>query len=114
MKIITKKMARFAPLEDFYVQQVIEDANSRDELLAFQFSPQCHPIRKEYRASISKVIYSIAKDMKVNDTRVVFARLASIFGTCEQYIERWMRGMAIDNNKIYLVLQFGEHYIEVK
>lgn len=52
--------------------------------------------------------------MKVNDTRVVFTRLASIFGTCEQYIERWMRRMAIDNNKIYLVLQFGEHYIEVK
>lgn len=39
MKKITKKIARFAPLEDFYVQQVIEDANSRDELLAFQFSP---------------------------------------------------------------------------
>lgn len=107
-------MARFAPLDDFYVQQVIEDANNGDELLAFQFSPQCHLIRKEYRTTISKVIYSIAKDIKVNDTRVVFARLASIFGTCEQYIERRMQGMAIDNNKIYLVLLFGEHYIEVK
>lgn len=39
MKKITKKMARFAPLDDFYVQQVIEDANNGDELLAFQFSP---------------------------------------------------------------------------
>jgi hypothetical protein len=111
MKRIKKTDLKYAE-QTIDLNWLVKDINNggeRQESALFILNPCCTVAGKESTHTMTQLIYSLAKQLKSNDARFVIREVANKLGSCQAYVERWMRGM--DNVEINT--QFGQNYINV-
>ena len=94
-------MVKFADKSDYYVQMIVENVNT-GKFDNWDFNPAI-VLNPEYADSLKSVIYSILKSENHYSAKIAINRIASIFGTCQQYAERMIRGI----EKVQVQNQFG-------
>jgi hypothetical protein len=78
---------------------VVDDINaggSRQEQALWILNPRCMEAGTESKRAMSELIYSLAKNVQSSDAWYVFTEVADKIGTCQSFIERWLRGMSFD------------------
>ena len=102
MKVITSRMTKFADKQNMFTREII-DAVNKGAFDAWVFDPRCVQCDSVYLAALDSVIYSIVKTNNTGLASDSINLVAGIFGTCNQYIERYMRGI----NRVRIENNFG-------
>jgi hypothetical protein len=111
MKRIKKADLKHAKMS-YELQDIVDDINrggTYQEGALFILNPYCDT-SKERGEAMRELLYSLACCLKSNDAWHVFTEIAYKLGTCQQFVERWLRG----DSRIGIYTQFGQNCIELK
>jgi hypothetical protein len=111
MKRIKKADLKHAKMS-YELQDMVDDINrggTYQEGALFILNPCCDA-SKERREAMRELLYSLVICLKSNDAWHVFTEIAYKIGTCQQFVERWLRG----DERVEIYAQFGQNYIGIK
>lgn len=113
MKRIKKTDLRFAKKSDdlYYLVEDINYGGTSYEIAIWMLNPMGSINASiERKRAMSELLYSLAKIANSNDAWHVFTEIANKLGTCQEFVERWLRG--IDN--VIVSTQYGLNHIDIK
>jgi hypothetical protein len=102
MKVINSKMIKFVDKTNWFTSEIISEINN-GTFDSFYFNPKCVEVTEEYKQALQSIVYSIAKTSALYSASDVINLISSIFGTCPQYAERFLRGLS----NVRLEMNFG-------